>query len=277
MSKITVPQIQQRKIDGLKISMITAYDYPSALLVDAAGVDIILVGDSLGNVVQGKSTTLPVTVREMIYHAEMVVRATKNALVVVDLPFPSCQLGPKEAVKTAAKILKKTLADAVKIEGGENRYSTIKAVVDAGIPVMGHCGLQPQKIKMLGRFSLQRNREQIERDLDTITEAGAFSAVLECVPPEIAGELTRAAKIPTIVGEDNMCKSGGFATVGLNYEKLGYQTGLMALRVLTEGANPAEMPIEDLKDVELSINSSAAALLGITIPQEMLDAANIYE
>ncbi len=198
MPKITVPRIRERKKSGPKISVITAYDYPSAKLVDAAGVDIILVGDSLGNVVQGKSTTLPVTVEEMIYHAEMVVRAVENALVVVDIPFPYCQLGPKEAVRTAAKILKNTLADAVKIEGGENRYQTIKAVVEAGIPVMGHCGLQPQKIKMLGRFTLQRDSEQLQRDLDSIQDAGAFSAVLECLPPEIAEEVTRSVEIPTI-------------------------------------------------------------------------------
>jgi len=198
MLKITVPQLRQRKTEGPKISVITAYDYPSAQLVDAAGVDMILVGDSLGNVVQGKATTLPVTLEEMIYHAEMVVRAVKNALVVVDLPFPYCQLGPKEAVKAAAKILKKTLADAIKIEGGEDRYRTIKAVVDAGIPVMGHCGLQPQKIKTLGRFSQQKDREQIESDLQAIADAGAFAVVLECMPAEIAGELTRSTTIPTI-------------------------------------------------------------------------------
>ncbi len=198
MAKITVPQIRERKKSGPKISVITAYDYPSAKLVDAAGVDIILVGDSLGNVVQGKSTTLPVTVEEMIYHAEMVVRATENALVVVDIPFPYCQLGPKEAVRTAAKILKSTLADAVKIEGGENRYQTIKAVVEAGIPVMGPCGLQPQKIKMLGRFTLQRDSEQLQRDLDTIQDAGAFAAVLECLPPEVAEDVSRSVEIPTI-------------------------------------------------------------------------------
>jgi len=198
MTKITVPQIRQRKTDGPKISVITAYDYPSAQLVDAAGIDMILVGDSLGNVVQGKATTLPVTVEEMIYHAEMVARAVKNALVVVDLPFPSCQLGPREAVKTAARILKNTLADAVKIEGGENRYKTIRAVVEAGIPVMGHCGLQPQKIKTLGRFSMQRDPKQLQKDIKAIEDAGAFATVVECVPSELAEEVTRSAGIPTI-------------------------------------------------------------------------------
>ena len=219
MPKLTIPQIRDRKKQGPKLSVITAYDYPSARLVDAAGIDIILVGDSLGNVVQGKATTLPVTVEEMIYHAEMVVRAAANALVIVDLPFPHCQLGPKQAVKTAAKILKKTLADGVKIEGGENRYHTIKAVVEAGIPVMGHCGLQPQKIKMLGRFALDRNAERLQADANAIQDAGAFSMVLECMPADIADQVSLSLNIPTIgIGAGPHCDG----QVLVYHDLLGY-------------------------------------------------------
>lgn len=200
--------------------MITAYDYPSARLVDAAGVDITLVGDSLANVVQGKATTLPVTLREMIYHAEMVVRGTKNALTVVDLPFPYAQIEPKTAVKAAAKILKKSGADAVKIEGGENRYETIKAVVAAGIPVMGHCGLQPQEIKVLGKYSLQRDENQLLADVNAVQDAGAFSVVLECIPAELAKKATQEIDIPTIgIGAGPHCDG----QVLVFHDLLGFQ------------------------------------------------------
>lgn len=196
--KITVPSLLERKKSGKKISVLTAYDYTSARLLDAAGVDVLLVGDSLANVVQGKSTTLSVTVREMIYHAEMVARAASRALVVVDLPFPHCQLGPKQAAITAAKIMKNTLADAVKIEGGANRSETIRAVVETGVPVMGHCGLQPQEIKRLGKFALQRDSERLFEDIGALQEAGAFSVVLECIPHELAKQATARIGIPTI-------------------------------------------------------------------------------
>lgn len=198
MAKLTPPKIRALKRDGKKIVMLTAYDYPSARLADAAGVDILLVGDSLANVVQGKTTTLPVTLEEVIYHAEMVVRAAENALVVVDIPFPFCQLGPTEAVRAAARILKDTCAGAVKMEGGERRAPLVEALVEAGIPVMGHCGLLPQEVLRDGGYFIQRQREQLLKDVEAVQQAGAFSVVLECVTQDIAAEVSKTVEIPTI-------------------------------------------------------------------------------
>ncbi len=197
MPKLTPPQFRDLK-NRRKIVMLTAYDYPGAALADQAGVDVILVGDSLGNVVQGKATTLPVTLKQIIYHAEMVTRAVSNAMVAVDLPFPFCQLGPKAALRAATKILKETLADAVKIEGGADRAPTIAAVVAAGIPVIGHCGLLPQNVRKMGGFTVQRNREQLLADVAAVEDAGAIGIVLECMPAPIAAEATRSISIPTI-------------------------------------------------------------------------------
>ncbi len=198
MPKISIPKIREMKRDGKKIVMLTAYDYPCAALADAVGVEMLLVGDSLGNVVQGKSTTLPVTLDEMIYHAEMVVRAAQSALVVVDIPFPFFQLGADQAIRAGARILKESGADAVKVEGGENRAQTVAALVEAGIPVVAHCGLLPQNVLREGGFFVQRQREQLFRDIKAVEAAGAFSVVLECVTKEIAAEVTRTQSIPTI-------------------------------------------------------------------------------
>jgi 3-methyl-2-oxobutanoate hydroxymethyltransferase len=198
MSKLTPLKIKAFKQEGRKIVAMTVYDYPSARLLDAAGIDILLVGDSLGNVVQGKATTLSVTLDEMIYHAEMVARAAENSLVVVDLPFPFCQLGSMEAIRAAAKILKETSADAVKLEGGENRAQTIAALVDAGIPVLGHCGLRPQEIRLTGGYFVQREREQLFKDIKAVEQAGAFAVVLECLETSLAKEATESLTIPSI-------------------------------------------------------------------------------
>ncbi|MDR3232383.1 MAG: 3-methyl-2-oxobutanoate hydroxymethyltransferase [Planctomycetaceae bacterium] len=196
--KLTPPKIRSYKQDGRKIVMLTAYDYPGAKLLDEAGTDIILVGDSLGNVVQGKATTLPVTLDEIIYHAEMTARAVTNALVAVDLPFPYCQLGPDEAVRAGARILKETLADAVKFEGGENRSATIAALTAAGIPVLGHCGLRPQDIRQNGSYQVQRQRESLFKDIEAVEKAGVFAIVLECLESELAREATQVLSVPTI-------------------------------------------------------------------------------
>ncbi|MDR1964803.1 MAG: 3-methyl-2-oxobutanoate hydroxymethyltransferase, partial [Planctomycetaceae bacterium] len=195
-------------------------DYPSARLLDASGIDMLLVGDSLGNVVQGRTTTLSVTLDEIIYHAEMVSRAAQQALVVVDIPFPFCQLGSTEAIRAAARILKETSADAVKMEGGENRATTIAALVEAGIPVLGHCGLRPQEIRQTGGYFVQRQREQLFRDITAVENAGAFAVVLECIETALAKEATALLSIPTIgIGAGAYCDG----QVLVFHDLLGYK------------------------------------------------------
>lgn len=186
------------KSAGEKISMLTAYDFPMGRLLDEAGIDIILVGDSLGAVIQGRQTTLPVTLDQVIYHAEMVGRAVENALVVVDMPFPTFHLGKYRTIENAARILKETLCRAVKIEGGEKQAEVIESVVDAGIPVMGHIGLRPQSIHQLGGYSIQRDRDGLLADAKAVQRAGAFAVVLECISATLAKEVTESIEIPTI-------------------------------------------------------------------------------
>jgi 3-methyl-2-oxobutanoate hydroxymethyltransferase len=206
MPPLTPLKIRGFKQEGRKIVALTVYDYPSAKMLDSAGIDILLVGDSLGNVIQGKPTTLSVTLNQVLYHAEMVARASQNALVVVDLPFPYCQLGADEAVRAGARILKETLAGAVKLEGGENRAETIAALVEAGIPVIGHCGLRPQDIRQTGGYFVQRQKEQLLRDVQAVEQAGAFAVVLECLEAELAKEATQSVSLPTIgIGSGRHC------------------------------------------------------------------------
>lgn len=195
---MTVPRFVEAKQRGRKLSVLTAYDYLWAKLLDEAGVDAVLVGDSLGMVVQGKATTLPVTLEEMIYHAEMVVRAVRRALVIVDLPFLSFHVSPQQAVENAGTILKKTGAGAVKLEGGVNQAATIQALAAADIPVMAHVGLKPQSVLKLGGYKIQRDAERLLADARAAEEAGAFGIVLECIPRGIAERITAAVRIPTI-------------------------------------------------------------------------------
>ena len=180
--RITVPEFTGFKAAGRKIAMVTAYDYALARLVDAAGVEGILVGDSMSMVVQGHDSTLPVTLDEMIYHAEMVGRAVEHALVVVDMPFPSFHLGTHRAIENAGRILKETRCQAVKLEGGVEQADTIAALVRAGIPVMAHCGLRPQSVHTLGGYKVQRDEPQLMADAKAAEQAGAFAIVLECIP-----------------------------------------------------------------------------------------------
>ena len=196
-SRITVPKFSAMKSER-KITMITAYDFPLARLVDEAGVEGVLVGDSMSMVVQGHENTLPVTLDEMIYHAEMVGRAVNHALVVVDMPFPSYHLGTHKAIENAGRILKETRCQAVKLEGGADQAETIHALVSAGIPVMAHCGLRPQSVHQLGGYRVQRDESALVDDARAATEAGAFAMVLECVPSEIAKKITEKVAIPTI-------------------------------------------------------------------------------
>ncbi len=203
---VTVPEFRAAKDRGAKLAVITAYDYTSARLCDDAGVDCILVGDSLGMVVQGHSTSLPVTLDEMIYHTRCVVRGARRALVVTDMPFLTYQVSPRQAVKSAGRLLKEAGAHAVKLEGGVRMQATVKACIDAGIPVMGHVGLTPQAVHQLGGFKVQRDAKALLADALAVEEAGAFSVVVESVPAAIGAEITAAVKIPTVgIGAGASC------------------------------------------------------------------------
>jgi 3-methyl-2-oxobutanoate hydroxymethyltransferase len=220
--RITVPEFTGFKAAGRKVSMVTAYDYPLARLVDAAGVEGILVGDSMSMVVQGHDSTLPVTLDEMIYHAEMVGRAVEHALVVVDMPFPSFHLGKYKAIENAGRILKESRCQAVKLEGGVEQAETIAALVSAGIPVMAHCGLRPQSVHQLGGYRVQRDESELLADARAAEQAGAFAIVLECIPRGIAKKITREVAIPTIgIGAGADCDG----QVLVLHDLLGITTG----------------------------------------------------
>lgn len=216
--KNTVATFADMKRSGQKISMLTCYDYSTARLIDASGVNAVLVGDSLGNVVLGYPDTLPVTVEDMIRHGAAVVRGTQNALVVIDMPFMSYQINSEEALRNAGRIMKETHANAVKLEGGVTVAETIRKIVSAGIPVMGHVGMTPQSVMQYGGFKVQGKTDdaaqKIMDDALAVQDAGAFSVVLECVPAELAKEVTARLSIPTI---------GIGAGVGCDGQVLVYQ------------------------------------------------------
>lgn len=208
--KFTVKSFQEAKDNHRKISMLTAYDYSMAKMVDVAGIDSVLVGDSLGMVFQGNESTLPVTLDEMIYHTKAVVRGVKNALVVADMPFLSYHVSKGEAVRNAGRMIKEGGAEAVKMEGGALFSETIKAVVDAQIPVMGHIGLTPQSVNAFGGFKVQGKDEQSARriweDARLLEEAGVFAITLECIPDKLAQLITKSLRIPTIgIGAGSGC------------------------------------------------------------------------
>src|SRR3989440_1923405 len=195
---VTVPEFIAAKTRGVKLTMLTAYDYTMARLVDAAGVDSILVGDSLGMVVQGQPDCLGVTLDEMVYHTRLVVRGTRRALVVADLPFMTYQVSPQQALESAGRLIKEGGAHAVKLEGGVRSAAAVAAITAADIPLVGHVGLTPQSVRRLGGFKVQRDAEQLLEDARAIEAAGAFALVVECVPAELGARITEAVKIPTI-------------------------------------------------------------------------------
>jgi 3-methyl-2-oxobutanoate hydroxymethyltransferase len=200
--KMTVPHVVRMKRKGERIVMLTSYDYPTARLADEAGVDIILVGDTMGMVVLGYETTLPVTMEEMLCHVKAVTRARPNALVIADMPFMSFQVSPSDAVRNAGRMIKEGSADAVKIEGGRCIAATARAIADAKIPVMGHVGLTPQAIRRFGGYRVQgrsgRNKEALLDDARALEDAGCFAVVLEGIPWTLGKEITEALHIPTI-------------------------------------------------------------------------------
>lgn len=196
--RVTTRGLQRRRDDDQAISMLTAYDFPTSKVLDEAGIDILLVGDSLGMVVQGHETTLKVTMDQMIYHAEMVARAAQRALVVVDLPFPEGQLQINRSIKSSARVLQETNAHAVKLEGGAEQAKRIEAIVTAGIPVMAHVGLRPQNVHVEGGYRVQRDQDALVSDAIAAERAGAFAVLIECVPAEIGKAITEAVSVPTI-------------------------------------------------------------------------------
>jgi len=197
-SQVTIKTLYRMKEKSEKIVALTAYDFPFARMVDESGVHLILVGDSLGMVVQGESSTLPVTMDEMIYHTRIVSKAVRNAMVVGDMPFMSYQPGKGHAIANAGRFLKEAGAAAVKLEGGAAVSEIIKAISDVGIPVMAHIGLTPQSVHQMGGYNVQRDEERLMSDALEVEAAGAFSVVLEGIPSEISEKITKALIIPTI-------------------------------------------------------------------------------
>jgi len=201
-SRITTKSLQEMKSNGDKIAMITSYDYTFAGLVDSAGIDIILVGDSASNVMAGHETTLPITLDQMIYHASSVVRGVNRALIVVDLPFGTYQSDSKEALRSAIRIMKESGAHAVKMEGGDQARESIERIIQAGIPVMGHLGLTPQSIYKFGSYTVRAKKapeaEQLITDTQMLQDIGCFGIVLEKIPAKLAKEASESVNIPII-------------------------------------------------------------------------------
>ena len=225
--KVTVPSLRASKERGERLVCLTAYDYPTARIVDEAGTDIILVGDSLGNVVLGYDSTVPVTLEEMLHHTRAVRRGTERALLVADMPYGTYHTGADDAVRAALRLVKEGGAEAVKLEGGRNRVETVRRLVAAEIPVMGHLGLTPQSLNRLGSYRLQAKTADAARalveDAKILEEAGAFAVVLEVVPREIAREVTAALAVPTIgIGAGPDCDAQILVThdlLGLSFSK----------------------------------------------------------
>lgn len=210
MNKNTVATLAEMKARGEKISQLTCYDYTTARLIDEAGIDMILVGDSLGMTMQGYKDTLPVTLDEMIIYGRSVVRGCKRTFVVVDMPFMSYQISPAQALESAGRIMKETGASAVKLEGGKSVCEQIRAITEAGIPVVGHIGMTPQSVNAFGGFKVQgkgeENAKRVLEDALAVQEAGAFAVVLECIPAKLAAIITKKLSIPTIgIGAGNEC------------------------------------------------------------------------
>lgn len=210
IKRITTETIRNMKFQGEKISMLTAYDFTIASLVDAAGTEIILVGDSAANVMAGHETTLPITLDQMIYHAQCVVRGAKRALVVVDLPFGTYQSDPQKALESSVRIMKESGAHAIKLEGGKEIEESIRRIVNAGIPVMGHLGLTPQSIYQFGSYKVRAKEDEeakkLINDAKLLEELGCFSLVMEKIPADLAAKVTAAINIPTIgIGAGSNC------------------------------------------------------------------------
>lgn len=255
ISKVTTTTILKMKRERQKISMLTAYDYSIAALVDGAGVDMILVGDSLGNVVLGYESTLPVTMEDMLHHTGAVSRAAQRAMVISDMPFMSYQASAEEAVRNAGRFMKEAGAHGVKLEGGQEVAEAVRKITASGIPLVGHLGLTPQSVHQLGGYKVQGKDDKTARklmeDAKALEEAGAFSVVLECVPAQLAGEISRALTIPTIgIGAGVECDGQVLVVndmLGM-FEKYTPKFVKKYAELGTEIRNAVEHYIKDVKD-----------------------------
>jgi len=254
--RVTTRTLAKMRLDGVKISMLTAYDFPTAKLLDQAGIDILLVGDSLAMVIQGHDTTLPVTLDQMIYHAEMVGRAARRAMVVVDLPFPEGQLSIERTLIASARILKETRCQAVKLEGGAEQAERITALATAGIPVMAHVGLRPQNIHVDGGYTVQRDQRKLVRDAQAAEKAGAFAVLIECVPSAIAKKITESISVPTIGIGAGPATSG---QVLVTNDLIGLTSGYLP-RFVTQLANVGEA-------ISMSAKTYRESLLNGSFPE----------
>lgn len=251
--KITTHTLQKMKDSGEKISMLTAYDFSFAQLFDNAGIDVILVGDSASNVMAGHETTLPITLDQMIYHASSVIRAVNRSLVVVDLPFGSYQSNPEIALASAIRIMKETGAHAVKLEGGEEVTGSIRNIVSAGIPVMGHLGLTPQSIYKFGTYNVrakgEEEAEKLKGDAALLQAAGCFAMVLEKIPAQLAKEVSQSLHIPTIgIGAGPSCDG----QVLVMHDMLGINTEFKP-RFLRRYANLNEQVIKAVQQYIIDV------------------------
>jgi 3-methyl-2-oxobutanoate hydroxymethyltransferase len=241
IKKVTTHTLQKMKANGEKISMLTAYDFSFAKIIDNAGIDVILVGDSASNVMAGHETTLPITLDQMIYHAQSVVRGVNRCFVVVDLPFGTYQSNSEVALASAIRIMKETGGHSIKLEGGEEVIDSIKKIVSAGIPVMGHLGLTPQSIYKFGTYNVRAKEEEeankLKKDIKLLEEAGCFAVVLEKIPAALAKEVTQSVSIPTIgIGAGGDCDG----QVLVMHDMLGINTEFKP-RFLRQYANIAEL------------------------------------
>ncbi|WP_238457066.1 3-methyl-2-oxobutanoate hydroxymethyltransferase [Desulforamulus putei] len=245
------------KQEGTPIAMLTAYDYPMATLVDASGIDAILVGDSLGNVVLGYDSTVPVTMEDMIHHVRAVSRGVKRAMVVADMPFLSYHISREESVRNAGRLMQEGLAQAVKLEGGSEVVDTVKAITAAGIPVMGHLGLTPQSVHQLGGFKVQGKDGEAARrlleDAKKLEDAGVFAIVLECIPQQLAKVITESVSVPTIgIGAGIHCDGQILVT----HDLLGMFSDFTP-KFVKRYANLKEQILQACRDYQQEVRSKA--------------------
>jgi 3-methyl-2-oxobutanoate hydroxymethyltransferase len=269
---VTVPELRAAKRSGQKIAMLTAYDYPTARLLDATGIDVLLVGDSVGNNVLGYSSTLPVTMEEMLHHTRAVARAAQRAMVVADMPYLSYQTGRRDAIRNAGRFLKESGATAVKLEGGRKWAVLVRALVEAEIPVMGHVGLTPQSVHLMGGYRVQGKcsdeAERIMEDARALEQAGAFLLIVEGVPEAVGRALTQAVDIPTVgIGAGRFCDG----QVLVLHDLIGLNSGPLprfARRYAEVGKSIASAAGRYIEDVRRGTFPSEREVYGMPRPVE---------